>query len=129
MAPLKEEKLSLANGRVHMEATIYHNNSSSANEEDSGTIRALITFQWYNDVYLSVEVRYSPGMKRQFINILFSPVATFKGKTDGLCGYMDGDLNNDLLGSDGITYSLQDNVTFAKTCRFTSLLRECTILI
>ena len=106
----------LAEGKVHLEVTLYQNSSSPTDENDSGTILALIAVQWFNDVYLSVEVRYSPGMQRQFINILFSPIASFKGKTEGLCGYMDGDMTNDLLGADGVTYSGNHTVTFAKTC-------------
>lgn len=108
--------LTLAGGKVHLEITVYHNTSSQTDEENSGSIVALVTFQWFNDVYLSVEVRYSPGMKRQFINVLFSPIASFKGKTEGLCGYMDGDTSNDLLGSDGVTYPVNDTIGFAKTC-------------
>ncbi|XP_035690048.1 tenascin-like [Branchiostoma floridae] len=56
-------------------------------------------------------------MGRQFVNILFSPTATFKGTTEGLCGLMDDDDANDFTGPGGTVYNVNDSSVFAETWR------------
>ena len=68
----------------------------------------------FSGVDVSVDVRYSPIMRRQFMNILFKPTAAFKSNTSGLCGFMDGDITNDLVGPDGKIYTNADE--FALSC-------------
>ncbi|XP_065830968.1 uncharacterized protein [Oscarella lobularis] len=98
-------RLNLAKDTVHVEVSLMSSPESIA----------LISFQFSNGVSLSVDVRYSAAMERQFINILFAPVASFKRSTEGLCGLMDGNVTNDLVGSDGVTYAPAKVLDFAKS--------------
>ena len=54
-------------------------------------------------------------MKRQYLNILYSPTAAYKGHTEGLCGFMDNNATNDFMGTDGTLYD--DTVQFAESCK------------
>ena len=53
-------------------------------------------------------------MERQFMNVLFKPTSSFKLNTSGLCGYMDGDKSNDLMGPNGEMFT--DTDKFALSC-------------
>ena len=106
-------RLNLAKDTVHVEVSLMSSLESIA----------LILFQFSNGVSLSVDVRYSAAMDRQFINILFAPVASFKRSTEGLCGLMDGNVTNDLVGSDGVTYAPAKVLDFAKSCKV-----HCSVL-
>ena len=106
-------KLSLEKDTVHVEVSLMSSPESIA----------LISFQFANGVSLSVDIRYSAAMERQFINILFAPVASFKRSTEGLCGLMDGNVTNDLVGSDGVTYVPAKVLDFAKSCNV-----QCSLL-
>ena len=64
---------------------------------------------------VTVDVRYSPVMKRQYMNVLFKPTAEFKFNTSGLCGYMDNNIANDLMGPNGEIY--MDTDEFALSCK------------
>ena len=108
--------LDLDNEQVHVEAVLFSNGSMESSNDNSGSSVALIAFQYASGVSVTIDVRYSPGMQRQFINILFSPTASFKRSTEGLCGYMDGDMSNDLVGSNGLLYSRTNILDFAKSC-------------
>ena len=51
---------------------------------------------------------------RQYIDTEFNPVDAFLGNTEGLCGLLDSNRNNDLMGPSG---ELFDNATdFAESC-------------
>ena len=100
-------ELSLAKDTVHVEVSLTTSSESIA----------LISFQYSNGVSLSIDVRYSAAMKRQFVNILFAPVASFKRSTEGLCGLMDGNVTNDLVGSDSVSYARAQVLDFAKSCK------------
>ena len=65
---------------------------------------------------VSLDVRYSSSMKRQYLNIMFTPTAAFLGNTEGLCGPMDDKDFNDLTGPDGTLYT--DTTAFVESCRF-----------
>ena len=66
-------------------------------------------------VTVTIDVRHSRVMKRQYLNILYSPTAAYKGHTEGLCGSMDNNATNDFMGTDGTLY---DNaVQFAESCK------------
>lgn len=67
-------------------------------------------------IAVSLDVRHSKVMRRQYINIGLTPTLDFMKKTSGLYGYMDGDPSNDLLGSDGKNYS--DPIKFAESCKY-----------
>ena len=54
-------------------------------------------------------------MKRQYLNVLYSPTAAYKGYTEGLCGFMDNNATNDFAGPDGTVY--KDAVQFAESCK------------
>ena len=73
-------KLNLAKDTVHVEVSLMSSPESIA----------LISFQFANGVSLSVDVRYSAAMERQFINILFAPVASFKLTINGRIVWTDG---------------------------------------
>eukprot|EP00118_Oscarella_pearsei_P024297 m.303372 g.303372 ORF g.303372 m.303372 type:complete len:4895 (+) comp40834_c0_seq19:159-14843(+) len=107
-------ELSLAENTIHILVALFSNSSSLS----------LITFEFFNGVSLSVNVRYSSVMQRQFINVLFTPTASFKRSTSGLCGYMDNNMTNDLVGSDGVMYPLDKAIDFAKSWRIMSSFNE-----
>ena len=66
-------------------------------------------------VTVTIDVRHSRVMKRQYLNILYSPTAAYKDHTEGLCGSMDNNATNDFMGTDG---TLFDNaVQFAESCK------------
>jgi len=54
-------------------------------------------------------------MKRQYLNVLYSPTAAYKGHTEGLCGFMDNNATNDFMGPERILY--KDAVQFAESWR------------
>ena len=54
-------------------------------------------------------------MRRQYLNVLYSPTAAYKGQTEGLCGFMDNNETNDFAGPDGTVY--KDAVQFAESCK------------
>lgn len=110
--------LDLDDERVHLETVLFGNNTVQGSGDNSGSSVALIALQYASGVSLTIDVRYSPGMQRQFINILFSPTASFKRTTEGLCGYMDGDKSNDLVGSNGVLYQVANILDFAKSCKW-----------
>ena len=64
---------------------------------------------------MTIDVRHSRVMKRQYLNVLYSPTAAYKGRTEGLCGFMDNNATNDFMGPDGILYN--DAVEFAESCK------------
>ena len=66
-------------------------------------------------VTVTIDVRHSSVMKRQYLNVLYSPTAAYKGHTEGLCGFMDNNATNDFMGPDGILYN--DAVQFAESCK------------
>ncbi|CAH1231914.1 TNXB [Branchiostoma lanceolatum] len=103
------EKYLLNNGTIHLLAQ-----QPSTNATESGAV-IIISLTFASGATVSFDVRYSPKMGRQFVNILFSPTATFKGNTEGLCGLMDDDDANDFTGPDGAVYN--DSSVFAETWR------------
>ena len=54
-------------------------------------------------------------MRRQYLNVLYSPTAAYKGYTEGLCGFMDNNAANDFAGPDGTVYN--DAAQFAESCK------------
>ncbi|CAH1233157.1 TNC [Branchiostoma lanceolatum] len=103
------EKYLLNNGTIHLLAQ-----QPSTNATESGAV-IIVSVTFASGATVSFDVRYSPKMGRQFVNILFSPTATFKGSTEGLCGIMDDDDANDFTGPDGAEYN--DSSVFAETWR------------
>ena len=65
---------------------------------------------------VSVGAEFSPVMSRQYLNVNFIPTAVFTKKTQGLCGFMDDDETNDLIGPNGEKY--EDAIQFAESCKF-----------
>ncbi|XP_019634589.1 PREDICTED: uncharacterized protein LOC109477683 [Branchiostoma belcheri] len=103
------EKYLLNNGTIHLLAQ-----QPSTNATESGAV-IIVSITFASGATVSFDIRYSPKMGRQFVNILFSPTATFKGNTEGLCGLMDDDDDNDFTGPDGTVYN--DTSVFAETWR------------
>ncbi|XP_019620139.1 PREDICTED: uncharacterized protein LOC109466754 [Branchiostoma belcheri] len=103
------EKYLLNNGTIHLLAQ-----QPSTNATESGAV-IIVSITFASGATVSFDVRYSPKMGRQFVNILFSPTATFKGNTEGLCGLMDDNNTNDFTGPDGAVYN--DSSVFAETWR------------
>eukprot|EP00118_Oscarella_pearsei_P018941 m.198025 g.198025 ORF g.198025 m.198025 type:complete len:2548 (+) comp39552_c0_seq11:586-8229(+) len=109
--PLRDGlQLGLDQDSIHVHVGLFPNKSSLG----------LISFEFFNGASFSVNIRYSSVMNRQFINILFAPTASFKQTTQGLCGLMDGNITNDLVGSDGFLYPLDRVIDFAKSWRIVS---------
>ncbi|KAI8507318.1 hypothetical protein Bbelb_146980 [Branchiostoma belcheri] len=103
------EKYLLNNGTIHLLAQ-----QPSTNATESGAV-IIVSITFASGATVSFDVRYSPKMGRQFVNILFSPTATFKGNTEGLCGLMDDNNTNDFTGPDGSVHN--DSSVFAETWR------------
>ena len=53
-------------------------------------------------------------MSRHYLNVNFIPNADFTKTTEGLCGFMDDDETNDLIGPNGEQYN--DAIQFAESC-------------
>jgi len=64
---------------------------------------------------VTIDVRHSRVMKRQYLNVLYSPTAAYKGHTEGLCGFMDNNATNDFMGPERILY--KDAVQFAESSK------------
>ena len=54
-------------------------------------------------------------MSRHYLNVNFIPNADFTKTTEGLCGFMDDDETNDLIGPNGEQYN--DAIQFAESCK------------
>ena len=74
-----------------------------------------VSFSLFSGLTVTADVRHSHVMGRQYLNVLFTPTAAFKGRTEGLCGVMDNDPSNDLKGPDGKNYN--DPIQFADSCK------------
>ena len=55
-------------------------------------------------------------MSRQYLNVNFIPTAMFSKNTEGLCGFMDDDDTNDLIGPNGEQHN--DTTQFAESCMY-----------
>ena len=73
-------------------------------------------FKFSHGATYNIEVRYSVQMERQFLEPAIGPPVAFIRKTAGLCGTMDDDATNDLVGQDGILYDTTEGVVFAESC-------------
>ncbi|KAL9982165.1 hypothetical protein ACROYT_G010976 [Oculina patagonica] len=103
------ETVEINNGTVLLDRQIRF-----ASESDDNVV-VLISLQYESGVTVTLDVRHSHVMKRQYLNVLYSPTAAYKGHTEGLCGFMDNNKTNDFMGPDGTLYS--DAVQFAESWR------------
>ncbi|XP_019640296.1 PREDICTED: uncharacterized protein LOC109482072 [Branchiostoma belcheri] len=103
------QKYVLNNGTVHLLVEIPRTRGSQSGEV------VLFSFTFDSGASVAFDIRLSPSMGRQYLNIIFSPTAAFKEKTQGLCGYMDGDKDNDFRGPDGTLH--RDAASFAESWR------------
>ena len=71
-------------------------------------------FQFNSGATYTVDVRYSNMLERQYIDTEIGLVASFLRQTEGLCGYMDNNVENDLVTPDG--RQLTNTTTFAESC-------------
>ncbi|CAH1273220.1 TNC [Branchiostoma lanceolatum] len=99
----------LNNGTVHLLVEI-----PSTAVSQSGEVK-LFSFTFESGASVAFDIRFSPKMGRQYLNVIFSPTAGFKEKTQGLCGYMDDDEDNDFTGPDGTLHG--DAPSFAESWR------------
>ena len=65
---------------------------------------------------VTIDVRYSPVIHRQFVNVVYTLTKDFKHQTTGLCGLMDDDTANDLSGPAGTLYNNTDQ--FVESCEY-----------
>ena len=72
-------------------------------------------FQFNSGATYTVDVRYSSMLQRQYIDTEIRLVASFLRQTEGLCGYMDNNLEYDLVTPDG--RQLTDTTAFAESCK------------
>ncbi|XP_068732633.1 uncharacterized protein [Montipora capricornis] len=106
------QKMRLDNGSVIMEMQKAFSNSS----EEAAVM--LVSLQFESGLTLTTDVRYSHMMNRQFLNVFFTPTLAFKGYTEGLCGVMDDDQSNDLMGPNKKLYD--DPIKFADSWRIST---------
>ena len=74
-------------------------------------------------VTVTIDVKDSRVMRRQYLNVVYSPTAAYKSHTEGLCGFMDNNVTNDFLGSDGTIF--EDAIQFAESCKQVLLSTLC----
>ena len=74
-----------------------------------------VSFSFFSGLTVTIDVRHSNVMSRQYLNVLFTPTEAFKGHTEGLCGVMDNDPSNDFKGPDGEHFN--DPIQFADSCK------------
>lgn len=77
--------------------------------------RYKLGFMCTSGLTVTADVRHSYVMKRQYLNVLFTPTASYKGHTEGLCGVMDNDPSNDLKGPNGEQHD--DPIKFSDSCK------------
>ena len=77
---------------------------------------AEVVFQFSSGVVYSANVRYSPTLMRQYLDTEFEPTAAYIKETEGLCGFMDDNKENDLVGPFGETYN--DTADFVESCTY-----------
>ena len=65
-------------------------------------------------VTVTIDVKHSRTMGRQYLNVLYAPTVAYKGHTEGLCGFMDNNATNDFMGPNGEAY--ERAVQFAESC-------------
>ena len=65
-------------------------------------------------VTVTIDVKHSRTMGRQYLNVLYAPTVAYKGHTEGLCGFMDNNATNDFMGPNGEAYERE--VQFAESC-------------
>ncbi|KAI8494170.1 hypothetical protein Bbelb_279300, partial [Branchiostoma belcheri] len=75
----------------------------------------LLSFQYSSGLTVTLDVQYAKAVGRQFINVLYTPTVDFLHATEGLCGFMDDNVENDFCGPDGTIYL--DPVLFAESWR------------
>ena len=102
------------------EVVLYVNRAAN-----SSTVVAYF-FEFSHGATYNIEVRYSKHMKRQYLEAAIGPPVAFVGKTAGLCGSMDDDATNDLVGPDGTLYTTMDTVAFAESCTIHCLVTYIT---
>ncbi|KAL9960883.1 hypothetical protein ACROYT_G034389 [Oculina patagonica] len=107
------QKMKLSNGTVVMDIQ----KTFSSQSDETGIV--LISLQYASGLTITTDVRHSHVMGRQYLNVLFTPTAAFKGHTEGLCGVMDNDPSNDLKGPNGQQYN--DPIPFADSWRITAV--------
>ncbi|XP_078343101.1 uncharacterized protein LOC144628871 isoform X1 [Oculina patagonica] len=107
------QKMKLNNGTVVMDIQ----KTFSSQSDETGIV--LISLQYESGLTVTTDIRHSLVMRRQYLNVLFTPTAAFKGHTEGLCGVMDNDPSNDLKGPDGEQYD--DPIQFADSWRITAV--------
>jgi hypothetical protein len=84
---------------------------------DTSVTVTLVAFEFRAGHSLSINVQYSAGMQRQYIDVQFSPTAAFLSTVSGLCGFMDGDQANDFTGGNGVVYNSSFVGPFGETWR------------
>ena len=99
---------------VPRDTTVYVNGGSN------GSAVVGYFFKFSHGATYNVEVRYSVTMQRQYIDTAIGPPIAFIKKTEGLCGTMDDNATNDLVGPNGTVYS--DPIQFTESCEILALL-------
>ena len=74
----------------------------------------IVHLNYFLGVTVTIDVKHSRAMGRQYLNVLYAPTVAYKGHTEGLCGFMDNNATNDLMGPDGEAY--EGAVEFAESC-------------
>ncbi|XP_031566547.1 SCO-spondin-like isoform X2 [Actinia tenebrosa] len=85
-----------------------------SDEKNEGEV-VFFSLEYKTGVTVTIYVRHSDTMGRQFLNVLYTLTADFKGRTQGICGLMDNNPANDLTGPNGELYT--DPVKFADSWR------------
>ncbi|XP_074657284.1 uncharacterized protein LOC141910490 [Tubulanus polymorphus] len=101
-----EKEWILSNGSVNVKLE-----PGSGTDQNKPVATIYISFKQGSGV--TVEVRYSDVMKRQYLNVFLTLTTGFISNTAGLCGFLDGDPTNDFQAPDGAI--LTDAVKFAES--------------
>ncbi|XP_033103053.1 multiple epidermal growth factor-like domains protein 6 [Anneissia japonica] len=108
-------KLQLANSSVLLDVQIPLRNDSS-----STSPTMMLAFEYKSGLSVGIEVQFSEKIGRLYLNTLLTPTMSFVEKTEGLCGFMDDDPNNDFVGLNGALYHHNNVTDFVETWKIES---------
>ncbi|CAD5126280.1 DgyrCDS14436, partial [Dimorphilus gyrociliatus] len=92
-----------------------------SNGDDNPTV-LLVSINYAHGESLLVAASFSPKMKRQYLSVTVGPIVKLFNRTSGLCGFMNDDPSDDLMGPDGTNYT--SFIEFTESWRIPLTIRD-----